>query len=456
MSAIGSALSGIEAAQVGMDAVATNLANVQTAGYIRQSAQLGSVAGGADAVGSGVAVEAVTVQSNSVLNVLAQSTSAQAGASKSEAQALSGAQSLFNEPSSTGLQSQLSAFWSDWTTVANSPGSLAARTTLLGAANQVVDTLHTLAAGLTSVTQGTQANLSETIGQVNQQLSQMASLNKAVVAGSGAEGGQNGLVEQQQALAATLATEIGATTTTSTTGAMDIRVGGFLLVQGSTASHLAATGTGTSTAISVSGTAAPLPLTSGKAAGMMVALSSDLPSWSASLDAVAKDLAATVNGQLGGGVSWTPLGESTATSSAGTPMFVSSGSVPVSASTIEVNPTMVASPATIAAGSSASAGPLDGGNAAAMAALSGSSSGPDSAYRSLIGQIGSAVQSATAAETQTSQAATQAAAQASASEGVNTNAQLTKMLGYQQMYQAAGKVIGTAATMLNSLLAAIP
>ncbi len=456
VSVIGTALSGVEAAQVGMDTVAENLANAQTAGYVRQSAQLAALPGGNNAVGSGVAVSAVTVETNQVLNTLSQATSAQAGAASSEAQALSAAQSLFNEPTSSGLQSQLSAFWSDWTAVANNPGSLAARSTLLGAANQVVDTFHSLASGLVSVTQGTQAGLGQLVGQVNAQLSQMAALNKAVVAGSGAEAGQNGLVEQQSSLAASLASEIGATTTTSATGAVNVRVGGFLLVQATTASILSVTGTGPATSIGVSGTGAPLPLTSGQAAGMMVALSSDLPSWSTSLSTVAGDFASAVNGQLAQGVSWNPLGSATATSAVGTPMFTSSGTGPVTASTIEVAPAMAAAPATIAAGSSVAAGPLDGSNAQTLASLSGLAGGPDSLYRALVGQVGSAVAAATAAQTQTSQAASQAASQASATEGVDTNTQLTKMVGYQQMYEAAGKVIGTAATMFSSLLAAIP
>lgn len=456
MNSIGAALSAIEAAQVGMDAVATNLANAQTPGYIRQSVELGSLAGGASPVGSGVQVQAVSVQANQVLNALADATSARSGAAGSEAQALAAAQSLFNEPSASGLQAQLSKFWSAWTSVANAPGSLAARSSLLGAAGAVVDTFHSLSSALASLTRGTAAQLGDLVGQVNGQLSQLAKLNKQVVAGSGAEGGQNGLVEAQNALVAILATEIGAAASASSSGAVNLRVGGFLLVQGTTAASLSVSGSGTSTDIGVSGAAAPLPVTSGKVAGLLVALSADLPSWSASLDAVANDLASAVNSQLAKGVSWSPLGSSSATSSPGTPMFASSAGGAVSASSIEVSPAMSASPATIAAGSSSSAGPLDGSNAAALAAISGLAGGPDSAYRSLIGQIGAAVSSAKAAATQSAQASAQAAATASASEGVHTNEALTKMLGYQQMYQAAGKVIGTAASMLDSLLTVVP
>ena len=42
-------------------------------------------------------------------------------------------QQLFNEPSDTGIQAQLSDFWSGFDDVANNPGDTASRTQLLRA-----------------------------------------------------------------------------------------------------------------------------------------------------------------------------------------------------------------------------------------------------------------------------------------------------------------------------------
>ena len=470
------ALSGLNASQSGLDAVSENLANASTPGYIAQTADMGTVAGGPGPVGSGVEVSAITLNNNQALTTLSQVTSAQAGQASSLAQALQDAQSVFTDfPSSStstsssssatsangnGLQAQLSTFWSDWSTVANSPGSLAARTSLIGAAQTVVDTLHSMSSGLATAASSTQSELSQTVSQVNQQLGQLASLNVAVLqANASGGGGANALVEQQVALANTLASEIGATNSTSSTGSMTLSVGGVTLVSAGSAATLSVSGTGTATTITANGgplsATTAVPVSSGQAAGLVQAVANDIPSWQASLDNVASALGSTVNSQLTSGVYWSPLGSSSATSSPGIAMFQASGGGAITASSIELNPAMTANPATIAAGASASTGPLDGSNAQAVSNLAGATSGADSLYQALVGQAGADVQSAVAAQSAASQAATSAAAQASASEGVNTNSQLTNLLNYQQMYEASGKVISTAASMFASLLAAV-
>lgn len=464
IAALNIALTGIEASQVGVDTVAENLSNAETPGYISQTADLAALAGGRGPTGSGVDVQGVGLNYDPVLTVLAQSTSAQAGAAGSLAQAVSAAQSAFTDfpaasstsssASGTGLQSELSTFWSDWTAVANSPGSLAARTSLLGAAQALVDTLHSMSSVLSQAAQGTYDQLSGLVGQVDDQLRQVASLNEAILANSGSfDGGANGLVEQRQALANKLAHELGAASSTDAQGAMTVSVGGTVLVQNGTAASLAVNGSGSGTQVTANGTA--LSVSSGQAAGLLSAITADLPTWSASLDQVARALASTVDNQLGSGVYWTPLGSPSATSHPGIPMFGSSGGA-ITAAGIEINPTMASDPSTVAAGASSSSGPLDGSNAQAVANLASSSSGADSLYRALVGQVGSAVQAAGEAESVASQAAISAASQASAVEGVDSNVQLTTMIQYQQMFQAASKVIGTAASMLDSLLSAVP
>jgi flagellar hook-associated protein 1 FlgK len=188
---------------------------------------------------------------------------------------------------------------------------------------------------------------------------------------------------------------------------------------------------------------------------LLQAITTTLPAWQSALDNVAGTLASQVNSQLTAGVYWTPLGSSSATSSPGVAMFQSSSGGAVTAADIEVSPAIVANPGEVAAGSSASAGPLDGSNAQAVADLASSPSGADALYQALVGQAGSGTQAALAAQSVASQAASSAANSASASQGVNTNVQLTNLLQYQQMFSASAKVIGTAANMLNSLLAEV-
>jgi len=460
------ALSGIDASQTGLDATSENLANASTAGYISQNADFSAIGGGPGPVGSGVDVEAVELNTNQALQILMQTTAAQAGAASSLANVLQTAESVFTDfpttaasstsssaPSGNGLQSALSALWSSFSTLANSPGNLASYSTVVGAAQTVVNTLHSMSSSLTSAAQGAQDQLANLVGQVNQQLSELASLNQEILTAGAAQGGTNALAEQQIALANQLASEIGATNSINSVGSMTLSVGGTVLVNGNSAQSIAVSGSGASTQLTVGG--APLTVSSGQAAGLLQAVTSELPAWQSALDNVAQTLATEVNNQLTSGVYWTPVGSASATSSPGIAMFQSSSGGAVTASDIEVNPAIVSNPGEIAAGSSTAAGPLDGSNAQAVADLASSPTGADALYQALVGQAGSATQAAIAAQSVTSQAASSAADRASAAEGVNTNTQLTNLLQYQQMFAASSKVIGTAATMFNSLLAEV-
>lgn len=465
------AQTGLDAAQTGLDTVSQNLANASVTGYVAQTADLGTLAGGPGPVGSGVQVDAVSLDTNPALLLLSQSTAASSGAASSLSQTLQGAESVFTDfptsstssTSSSGLQSQLSTFWSDWASVANSPGSSAARTSLVGAAQSVTDTLQSMSSGLSSASQGAENQLTGLVGEINGQLSQMASLNKAVLATRGSSGdGANALREQQLSLATTLASEIGATNSTDATGSVTVQVGGTTLVSAAQAATLAVSGTPGSEQITASG--GPLPgspassvsVSSGNVAGLLTSINTDLPAWSSQLDKVAQTLASSVNTQLESGVYWTPLGSSSATSHPGVAMFDAKGGGTITAANIGVASTVANDPALIAAGSTAAAGPLDGSNAQAVSNLAGSSSGADSIYQALVGQAGADTATATTQASVASQAASAASAQASAQMGVNSNNQLTMMLQYQQMFEASGKVVSTAASMFASLLASVP
>jgi len=446
------AASGLNAADTEMDVISENLANASTPGYISQTAELTALGGGPNAVGSGVEVSGISIDYNAVLSSLMNTTAAASSSASATAGVLTTAQSLFGEPSSTGLQAQLSIFWSDWNAVATSPGNAAAYDSLVGAAEQVTESLNTLASGLETTATGAESQLDNQVSQVNSQLTQLASLNKEAVAANGANSGQNGIAEEQQSLVSEIASEIGGTASTTPTGAITYRVGGINLVEANNAAQLALSGSGGATTLVLSGTTTTVPVDSGTVAGLVAAMST-VSSWQTSLDNVATTLANTVNTQLEAGVSWNPVGSATATSSPGTAMFSYAGTP--SAATIEVSPAMVANPTTIAAGTSAGAGPLDGGNAAEIASLSDTPGGADAIYQALVGSVGSAVQAADASQSATATAAAQASSTASSAEGVNQNSQLVAMLNDQQAYEASAKVITTAQSMVQSLLQAV-
>lgn len=96
----------------------------------------------------------------------------------------------------------------------------------------------------------------------------------------------------------------------------------------------------------------------------------------------------------------------------------------------------------------------NGINAQQMAEQANNLAGADPIYQSLVSQIGSDVSTANSTMN-AQQTATQNADQIQqALSGVSTDAETVAMQMYQNAYQATSKVIATAQTMFQSLLAA--
>lgn len=442
--------SGLTAQQEAMDSVAQNLANSNTPGYIQEQAQLvTSEAPAPFAAGAGVRVADISQVSNAIYQASDLAGRAASSGAQALSQTLSALQSFFPEPSSSGFAAQLSSFWSSWDTVSQNPSTLAPRTVVVAQAGQLVTELNQMSNDLAQTASDTRSSLSNLASQATLQLSQVAALNASITAGRSAGQDVSSLVDQRNALVEDLASSLGVTVRYQPSGSADLYIGGANLVQGAGSNGIQvqtdpATGK-TSLVLDAGGIA--LDVTSGSASGLLNGLNGQIPAVVHQLNVVAEDLASSVNGQLAGG--YTTSG----TSGAAFPMFQSSSGGPISAATIEVNPALVANPMDIAASSSPVLG-NDGSNAQAIAELYNSSSGPDQAYRSLIGDLGSATQAAQEQSKVASALSNSAIELNQSVSGVNTNSQEISLVGYQQAFQALGNVVSTINTAMQSLLAA--
>ena len=433
------ALSGIEAETTAMDATSNNVANVNTAGYIREQPQLSAVPTG------GVLVAGISQVTSSLQSANALSATSSSAAASAYQTLLSTAQSAFPEPSSEGLQTQLSSFWSSWDQVANDPSQLASRTQVVNYASNLVSGLNQASANLRSLQQSSSAQVSSVTAEVNNLLSQVAALNKAVVA-AGPGGAGNGLVDQRNQLLNSLAGDIGITVRPQSDGSVSVYAGGLALVQGVVADSLSVSSSGGIVSVISAHTGGAVPITQGTIGGLLQGIDQSIPTYQARLDQVAATLATTVNNQQAAG--------QTASGASGPPLFVATAGGAVTAASISVNPAVAADP-TLLAAAAPGAGPLDGSNAQAMAELANSPTGPDQSYRIMIGNLGSDVQAATSLASTQAVFSQQATAANQAVSGVNTDEEMVKMLSYQQGYQAAAKVITTINNTLQTLMAAV-
>jgi flagellar hook-associated protein 1 FlgK len=455
------AASGLEADRAAMDAIANNLANVNTPGYAAESATLVNTPSfdrlGA---GGGVTVLSVGQASDAVLSADSMAASASSASSSALQQVLTSVQSIFPEPGANGLSAQLSTFWSSWDAIASNPSQTAPRTEVVDQAQNLAAALNQETAQLSQTAANTGTQLQSTVGEVNNLASQIASLNQSIVASQASGSQPNALIDQRTNLVNQLSQDMGVTTRAQANGTLNVYVGGVSLVQGNTADTFKVQSSGSPATLSVvsGNTGVTVPVTSGTAAGLLQALNVNIPGYQSQLDSVATALATTVNNQLGQGYDAAGNSDVAAGSGVGpnssAPLFVI-GSASGAAATISVNPAVAGNPQLLAMASSATNAANDGSNAQAMAELGTSPSGPDALYRTFITSMGSQVQTVTS-QSQAQQSLAQSMQSSLQSVvGVNTDQQTVDMLGFQQAYQASAKVISTIDTMVQSLLAAV-
>src|SRR5207237_3910878 len=119
-------------------------------------------------------------------------------------------QQLFDEPSDTGIQKQLSDLWAGFDDVANHPSDTASRTQLLERAGTLAASFNTASNQLAQMRTDTISELGATETEINALSSQVAQLNKAIKANTIADLPVNDLKDERDLAASELAEHSGA------------------------------------------------------------------------------------------------------------------------------------------------------------------------------------------------------------------------------------------------------
>ena len=176
---LGTALSGLMAAQIGIRTTQHNISNINTAGFRRQEVGYAALLPdtyGLNYVGTGVGVSTVRnlysqFQDSQLLLDQAQLSRSQAYASSaSQIDTLAG-------DANTGLTSALDAFFEATQTVASDPTSNAARQVMLSAGRNLAGRFNTLANAFDQISSNTNREIAATVTRINTFASQIAQLS---------------------------------------------------------------------------------------------------------------------------------------------------------------------------------------------------------------------------------------------------------------------------------------
>jgi flagellar hook-associated protein 1 FlgK len=187
------AASGMIAAQLGLNTVSDNVANLNTPGYVDKVVNLNSqVIGG---VGTGVSAPGVALAANQFLQNASLAATAGSAQASVVSTMLTQAQSYFGDPSSStsyfNLLNQVSA---DFGAASNDPASPLSGIQVVNDVNQFLSQSQNVAGSLNGLSAQADSQIDSDVGQVNQLLSQIAGLNQniadATTQGADATGSQ--------------------------------------------------------------------------------------------------------------------------------------------------------------------------------------------------------------------------------------------------------------------------
>ncbi len=419
------ALSGLEAAQAAIDTTGQNISNANTPGYTRQvvnTSEAGSLGipqlsqQGAQAdLGTGVDVTSISRIRDQFLDVQYRAQNTATSNANTNSSTLQQVQTGFNDSSTSGLSSELNKFYTDWSNLANSPTNPGAQSAVIGDGQALAQTFNSMSSQMSTIqSQASQqyATLTGTNGQVQQDATQLATLNGEITAATQAGQTPNDLLDQRDNVLDDLSGLAQISVTNQSDGSVTV---GF----GDASSPL------------VSGTTVTWPQTltsaSGGQLGALLNLSSStgpVGQLSSSLDSVANQVISSVNALQ-----------------PSSPFF--SGT---SASTIAVSATA----SSVQTSSSSTSG---ADLAQSIANLSGGAA--SQSYAALVAQVGTSVSAAESTQTTAQSVLTAVSNQRQSVSGVSLDEEMTNLINFQQSYQASARVMNAMDTALNDLITTV-
>lgn len=244
-SLINSAMSGLGAAQAALNTVSNNISSYNVAGYTRQStilASANSTLGAGGYVGNGVYVSGVQREYDAFITNQLRSAESQSSGLTSRYEQMSKIDNMLSGSSNT-LSTTIQDFFTSLQTLVSNAEDPAARQTLLGKADGLVNQFKVADQYLRDQDSQVNASIVSSVSQINNYAKQIANLNDQIsrLTAAGAGASPNTLLDQRDQLVSELNKMVGVEVSVQDSGTYNITIGnGYNLVQGSTANQLAA------------------------------------------------------------------------------------------------------------------------------------------------------------------------------------------------------------------------
>ena len=271
---LSAARSGLYASQLALQTTSNNVSNAGTTGYSRQRVdQVESLPETLPVgqLGTGVQVDSITRLRDLFADTQFRQANQTLGQHDTELSTLEQIQSIFGEPSDSGLQASLSNFYTAAQGVADNPTDLTARTDLKERGVSLAGDFNRLQSDLTLLKRNTEAEITSQVGEVNTLLQQIAGLNGQIQSVVAAGGSPNELLDRRDSLTDDLSKLVAVTTIQRSDGTLSISLlgGGGNLVETTTAAQLSAQLSPTSSDYEILNAGTPTTIAGGELQGLL-------------------------------------------------------------------------------------------------------------------------------------------------------------------------------------------
>lgn len=436
------ARSGVQAARIGLDITAQNIANASSSGYVRRLAAFSEVAstGGAYRIGdlslSGVRLDGIVRNADAFRQAEVRRTGSDVARASAEA---SGLQNIEAAIEQSGVFDAIVGFESSLQQLAQNPTDTSLRASVIEKARTMAGTFQIAAQEMDAAADGLRFLATDGVTQVNRIAQELARTNTRLARASDASSDKTALLDQRDKLLEELSGYANISTDFSADGQVAIKIGGSAgtdLVTGNTAATLGMTTSPTDGTISFTVGSTPLTLAGGSLAGQQLALAKGAQ-LKTDIDTLAGDIVNAFNtAQTGGRDLDGALGAA----------IFSGTSAATMALAVEDGRKIATAPASVT-----TPGSRDATNLAAIrTALAGVN--PSGTMDAILFDVSGTLagRNVTLGALQT--IADTAKVALSAQSGVDLDQEAVNLVRFQQAFQASGKVMQVSSDIFNALL----
>ncbi len=273
------ARSGLIVNERGLYVTGHNIANVNTAGYVRQQAMIKNgpvmtdyTRGGMIQIGLGADIQQIRQIRHTFLDNIYRQENTTLGYWESRQKTFQDVQAIMAEPMQSGLQNSLNQFWDSWQELSKEPDSLTVRALVRQRSEGIAQQLNHMGTQLERLQSDLNSEIAVRIDEVNEITSKIAKLNVMVLKYEVYGDSANDLRDQRNSLTDRLTKLVKVDVNEMQDGQADITLGGYFVVQKgiSTDLYAAERNPGDNFYIAkLGGTNTEIPLKSGIIKGLM-------------------------------------------------------------------------------------------------------------------------------------------------------------------------------------------